>query len=34
MWDRMNDYCASFGFPHKCGKQDYISESLFYLLAI
>lgn len=32
MWDRFNGYCKELGFPHKCGKDDYIPESLFYML--
>lgn len=32
MWDRLNGFCAELGFPHKCGKDDYIPESLFYML--
>lgn len=34
MWDRINSFLESFGFPHKCGKDDYIPESLFYLLGM
>ena len=33
-WDRMNGYISDFGFPQKCGKDDYIPESLFYLLGM
>lgn len=37
-WARMNKYICELGFgnefPHKCGKDDYIPESLFYLLAM
>lgn len=32
MWDRFNGFCTELGFPHKCGKDDYIPESLFYML--
>ena len=34
MWDRFNGFCEEFNFPHKCGKNDYIPESLFYLLGM
>lgn len=27
-------YCNELGFPNKLGKDDYISESLFYLLGM
>lgn len=33
-WARVNDYCKELGFPHKCGKDDYIPESLFYMLGM
>lgn len=33
-WSRMNEYCEELGFPHKCGKSDYIPESLYYLLGM
>lgn len=33
-WERINTFCEEFGFPHKWGKDDYIPESLFYLLAM
>lgn len=33
MWDRFNGFCTELGFPHKCGKEDFIPESLFYMLA-
>lgn len=31
-WERMNDFSAECGFPHLWGKDDYIPESLFYML--
>lgn len=34
MWDRINSFCAELGFPHKCGKDDFIPETLFYLLGM
>lgn len=34
MWDRFNDFCKESGFPHKCGKGDYIPEALFYRLGM
>lgn len=34
MWDRLNDFLSEVGFPHKCGKTDYIPESLFYMLGM
>lgn len=34
MWDRFDKFCAGYGFPHKCGKDDYIPESLFYILGM
>lgn len=34
LWDRVNDFLSQLGFPHKCGKEDYIPESLFYMLGI
>ena len=33
-WETMNNYCKEFNFPNKLGKDDYIPESLFYLLAM
>lgn len=33
-WARMNGFCSELGFPHKCGKDDYIPESLFYRLGM
>lgn len=32
MWARMNTYCKELGFAHECAKDDYIPESLFYML--
>lgn len=34
MWARMNSYLEEFGFAHKCAKDDYIPESLFYRLGM
>lgn len=34
MWSRMNKYCKEFGFAHECAKNDYIPESLYYLLGM
>ena len=34
MWDRFNGFMNDLGFPHKCGKDDYIPESLFYRLGM
>lgn len=31
-WERMNGFSADCGFPHEWGKDDYIPESLFYML--
>lgn len=31
-WERMNGFSTECGFPHKWGKDDYIPESLFYML--
>ncbi len=33
-WETINNYCKEFNFPNKLGKDDFIPESLFYLLAI
>lgn len=33
-WDRMYGYCREFGFDHKWAKDDYIPESLFYMLGM
>lgn len=34
MWDRVNSFVEELNFPHLCGKDDYIPESLFYLLGM
>ncbi len=34
MWDRFNGFLNDLNFPHKCGKDDYIPESLFYMLGM
>lgn len=34
MWDRFNNFCKELGFPHLCGKDDFIPESIFYLLGM
>lgn len=34
MWKRMNGFLKEMGFAHECAKNDYIPESLFYLLAM
>lgn len=31
-WERMNGFSSECGFPHEWGKDDYIPESLFYML--
>lgn len=33
-WERMNDFSKECGFPHMWGKNDYIPESLFYMLGM
>lgn len=33
-WVTLNKYCKEFGFDNKLAKDDYIPESLFYLLAM
>lgn len=33
-WERMNFFSKEYGFDHKWSKEDYIPESLFYLLAM
>ncbi|MCC0715316.1 toxin Bro [Clostridioides sp. ES-S-0077-01] len=33
-WSRMNEYCKDFGFLQQVTKDDYIPESLFYLLGM
>jgi len=34
LWSRINGYCIELGFAHKCAKEDFIPESLFYLLGM
>ena len=34
MWKRLNDNISELGFAQKCAKDDYIPESLVYLLAM
>ncbi len=34
MWKRLNDNISESSFAQKCAKDDYIPESLFYLLAM
>lgn len=31
-WERMNGFSSECGFTHEWGKDDYIPESLFYML--
>lgn len=31
-WERMNSYSSECGFPHEWGKDDYVPESLYYML--
>lgn len=33
-WERINGYCKEFGFSPLVGKDDYIPESLFYMLGM
>lgn len=33
-WETLNGYCEEFGFTNKLGKDDYIPESVFYMLAM
>ena len=33
-WARINKYLSEFGFSPQVGKDDYIPESLFYLLGM
>ncbi|NJJ36742.1 phage repressor protein/antirepressor Ant [Clostridioides difficile] len=33
-WKRMNEFSKEFGFAHKWSKDDYIPESLFYMLGM
>ena len=34
LWARMNSFLKEFGFAHECAKDDYIPESMFYLLGM
>lgn len=31
-WETLNGYCKDLGFPNLLGKDDYLPESLFYML--
>ena len=33
-WATINAYCEEFGFDNKLAKDDYIPESLFYMLGM
>lgn len=33
-WARVNEYCSELGFSQDVGKDDYIPESLYYLLGM
>lgn len=33
-WETINRYCADSGFPRKLGKDDFIPEPVFYILAM
>lgn len=33
-WERVEQYLAELGFPHKWGKSDFIPENIFYRLAM
>ena len=33
-WETINSFCLDLGFPNKLGKDDYIPESLYYLLGM
>ncbi|MBS4958821.1 MULTISPECIES: BRO family protein [Clostridium] len=33
-WETMNGYCSELGFSQQIGKDDYIPESLFYMLGM
>ena len=33
-WGTINNYCKEFGFDNKLAKDDYIPESLFYMLGM
>ena len=34
LWARMNGFLKDFGFAHSCAKDDFIPESLFYMLGM
>ncbi len=34
MWSRMNGFLKELGFAHMCAKDDFIPESLFYLIGM
>lgn len=34
MWSRMNGFLKELGFAHMCAKDDFIPESIFYLLGM
>lgn len=33
-WARVNEYCKELGFTHEWSKDDYMPESLYYLLGM
>lgn len=33
-WETFNNFCKEFGFPNMLGKEDFIPESLFYMLGM
>lgn len=33
-WERIEQYLAEFGFPHKWGKEDFVPENIFYRLCM
>ena len=33
-WERVNGFCKEFGFSPQVGKDDFIPETLFYLLGM
>ncbi|EHK2440905.1 ORF6C domain-containing protein [Clostridium perfringens] len=33
-WETLNTYCKEYGFSQQVGKDDFIPESLFYLLGM
>lgn len=33
-WETLNGFCLDLGFPNKLGKDDFIPESLYYLLGM